>query len=554
MNRKMIEKKQINMNNLIILYKNLHVILLKEISKLMEYIEEIKIYCHKQDTKLNEIVEKTTNIFQGYQLIEYEINNVKKIVIEKGEKITSTVLNTIFKIKNPNNQVISIMKIIYEILTINVDIVKENSINEKEEINWEFLRKKIDIKYIMLLLSFITETSNLNISKEIMENATPIIKNDQYKNTNIKSFPEIIIMIDFIEVLMVYYTKLTMLKKLYISNKNKNNKLETIQSEMDKQTELMKVTQLFLEKIKKDYENYKIALKNKDKNNRMIYGYNILEKYSLYEKYIVSEEFIPNNEDYNSEYYNSNYGGNSYNNLKKKKRYVIKLDRKYSKKEKFIQQLSASLITYTKGIRKINRKNFIKAINEYKNTSVNKNSSNNNSLSKSKNKNNISINISTNNILMRSTESNNSSFNLKGSFLTNPTNSIFNITKINNSPFRNENSRNTTNSILNKKSFIESYPTFDNFYQMSNRNMPLKDGLNISSNECDQTTNKTILNTHEINSVKTNKEKEKKRNNMGIKNNKKKEINLKLEDEQTYSFCSICCKNMERKIGQILPK
>ena len=554
MNRKIIEKKQINMNNLIILYKNLHVILLKEISKLMEYIEEIKIYCHKQDTKLNEIVEKTTNIFQGYQLIEYEINNVKKIVIEKGEKITSTVLNTIFKIKNPNNQVISIMKIIYEILTINVDIVKENSINEKEEINWEFLRKKIDIKYIMLLLSFITETSNLNISKEIMENATPIIKNDQYKNTNIKSFPEIIIMIDFIEVLMVYYTKLTMLKKLYISNKNKNNKLETIQSEMDKQTELMKVTQLFLEKIKKDYENYKIALKNKDKNNRMIYGYNILEKYSLYEKYIVSEEFIPNNEDYNSEYYNSNYGGNSYNNLKKKKRYVIKLDRKYSKKEKFIQQLSASLITYTKGIRKINRKNFIKAINEYKNTSVNKNSSNNNSLSKSKNKNNISINISTNNILMRSTESNNSSFNLKGSFITNPTNSIFNLTKINNSPFRNENSRNTTNSILNKKSFIESYPTFDNFYQMSNRNMPLKDGLNISSNECDQTTNKTILNTHEINSVKTNKEKEKKRNNMGIKNNKKKEINLKLEDEQTYSFCSICCKNMERKIGQILPK
>jgi hypothetical protein len=475
-------------------------------------------------------------------------------VIEKGEKITSTVLNTIFKIKNPNNQVISIMKIIYEILTINVDIVKENSINEKEEINWEFLRKKIDIKYIMLLLSFITETSNLNISKEIMENATPIIKNDQYKNTNIKSFPEIIIMIDFIEVLMVYYTKLTMLKKLYISNKNKNNKLETIQSEMDKQTELMKVTQLFLEKIKKDYENYKIALKNKDKNNRMIYGYNILEKYSLYEKYIVSEEFIPNNEDYNSEYYNSNYGGNSYNNLKKKKRYVIKLDRKYIKKEKFIQQLSASLITYTKGIRKINRKNFIKAINEYKNTSVNKNSSNNNSLSKSKNKNNISINISTNNILMRSTESNNSSFNLKGSFITNPTNSIFNLTKINNSPFRNENSRNTTNSILNKKSFIESYPTFDNFYQMSNRNMPLKDGLNISSNECDQTTNKTILNTHEINSVKTNKEKEKKRNNMGIKNNKKKEINLKLEDEQTYSFCSICCKNMERKIGQILPK
>ena len=538
------------MNNLIILYKNLHVILLKEISKLMEYIEELKIYSYKQGTKFNEIYEKTTNIFQGYQLIECEIDNIKKKVIEKGEKITSAVLNKIFNIKNPNNQIISLMKIIYDILKINIDIIKDNSINEKEEINWEFLKKRIDIKYIMLFLSFITETANLNISKEIMENATPITKNDQYKNTYIKSFPEIIIMIDFIEVLMVYYTKSTMLKKLYISNMNKKNKLDTLQSEMDKQTELMKVTQIFLEKIKKDYNNYEIALKNKDKNNRMIYGYNILEKYSLYEKYIVSEEYNPNKEDYNSEYYNSNYGGNTYNNLKKKKRYVIKLDKKYSKKEKFIKQLSSSLNTYTKGIRKINRKIFIKAINENKNTSVNKNSSNNNSLSKSKNKNNISINISTNNILMRSSESNNSSFNLKGSFITNPTNSIFNVTKINNSPF--ENSRNTTNSILNKKSFIESYPTFDNFYQMSNRNMILKDGLNISSNECEQTTNKTILNTHELNSNKS-KEKENKRNNIGIKN-KKKEVNLKIEDEQTYSFCSICCKNMERKINQILPK
>ena len=41
--------------------------------------------------------------------------------------------------------------------------------------------------------------------------------------------------------------------------------------------------------------------------------------------------------------------------------------------------------------------------------------------------------------------------------------------------------------------------------------MPLKDGLNISSNDCDlsQTkfTNKTIVNTHERNSVKTNKAK-----------------------------------------------
>ena len=387
-----------------------------------------------------------------------------------------------------------------------------------------------------------------------MKNWTPInSKYNQYKNIYMKNFPEIMVILDFIEVLMVFYTKLTMLQKLYVSNQNKGNKLETIQSDINKNRGLMDLTQLFLAKISKDFENYKKSLENKDKSNRMIYGYNILEKYSLYEKYIVSEEYIFPDEDYNSEYYN-NYGGDTFNNLKKKKRYVIKLDKKYSKKEKFIQQLSSSLLTYTKGTRRINIEKFIKAINENRNTSVHKNSSNTNSFSKSKNKNNISI-LSNNNILMRSMESNNSSVNLKGSFHTNQTNPIINLTRINNSPFINENSRNTTNTIFYKRSFVESNPTFDNIYQISNRNTSFKDGLNISSNDCDLTqtkfTNKTIVNTHDVNSVKNTKAKGKKRNTVCATNIKRTQLNLKIEDEQQYSLCNFCCKNMENKINEI---
>jgi len=326
---------------------------------------------------------------------------------------------------------------------------------------------------------------------------------------------------------------------------------------MDKLAEMMKKTKFLLDKIEKDYENYLIIVKNKDKSNRMIYGYNIIEKYGLYEKYVLSEEYITNNDDYKNEYY-SNYGGNEYSNLKSKIRYVIKLKKEYRKKEKFIEQLSSSLITYTKGIRKINIEKFIKAITENRNTSVNRKSSNTNSLSKSKNKNNISINISNNNILMKSMESNNSSFNLKRSFQTNHTNSILNNTRINNnSPFRNEMSRNTTNSILYKKSFIDSYPTFDNCYQFSNRNFSLKDGLNISSNEGSQTqtknTGKTIKNSHELNSIKNNKAKEKKRNTLNTKNIKEKQVNLKIENEQ-YSIYSYCCKNFEKKVTDIFQK
>ena len=547
------------MKYLRILYKNLHLILSKEISKLKEFTEELNKCYFQQDTKLTETLEKTTKLLQGYQLVECEISSMQKKVIAKGEKITSSVLNKIFQIKNPNNQIVYIMKIVYDILKQNIDTLKDNETKEelkqKENINWEFLKKKVEQKSILLLLSFISETSNLNMPKEIMKNWTPINSQyEQYRNTYMKTFPEIMVIIDFIEVLMMFYIKLTMLKKLYLSNQKKNNKLELIQSDINKNREFMELTQFFLAKISKDYENYQKSLENKDKSNQMIYGYNILEKYALYEKYIVYEEYISPEEDYNSEYYN-NYGGDEFNNSKKKKRYVIRLDKKYTKRERFIQQLSSSLIAYRKGTRKINFGKFIKALSENRNTSLNKNSSFSNSISKSKNKNknNISI-LSNNNILTM--ESNNSSFNLKGSFQTNHSNSIFNLTRINNnSPFRNENSRNTTNTIFYKKSFVESIPTFDNINQISSRNMHLKEGLNISSNDCDLSltkfTNKTIVNSHERNSIKSTKIKGKEKNTVYRNNVKKKEMSLKIEDEQQYSFCSFCCKNMQNKINDI---
>ena len=66
------------MVNLRILYTNLHLILLKEISKLKEYIKELKISYNNQDKKLNDIIEKATNLLQWYQLIESEINSIEK--------------------------------------------------------------------------------------------------------------------------------------------------------------------------------------------------------------------------------------------------------------------------------------------------------------------------------------------------------------------------------------------------------------------------------------------------------------------------------------------
>ncbi len=118
------------MKYLRILYKNLHLILSKEISKLKEFSEELKKSYFQQDTKLNETLETTSKLLQGYQLVECEISSMQKKVIAKGEKITSSVLNKIFQIKNPNNQIIYIMKIVYDILKQNIDIMKDNETNE----------------------------------------------------------------------------------------------------------------------------------------------------------------------------------------------------------------------------------------------------------------------------------------------------------------------------------------------------------------------------------------------------------------------------------------
>ena len=78
--------------------------------------------------------------------------------------------------------------------------------------------------------------------------------------------------------------------------------METIQLNLDKHSELIQKGKILLNEVTKDYNALN---KNKDINNIVIYGYNILEKYSLYEKYTEGKENIYN---YDAEYYN-NYGG-----------------------------------------------------------------------------------------------------------------------------------------------------------------------------------------------------------------------------------------------------
>ena len=99
------------------------------------------------------------------------------------------------------------------------------------------------------------------------------------------------------------------------------------------------------------------------------------------------------------------------------------------------------------------------------------------------------------------------------------------------------------NSIFGKKSFVDSYPTIDNFCQLSNRNILLKDGLTTSSVDWEQTKNKVKnnLNSKLFNSLKNNVNNSKKKSTVCFRNLKQQQINLKYENEQ-WSPCSFCCK------------
>ena len=52
-----------------------------------------------------QIIEKTENSFQEYDLLFYEINSIKQTLISQCKKINQKVLNNIFKIKNPNDSI-----------------------------------------------------------------------------------------------------------------------------------------------------------------------------------------------------------------------------------------------------------------------------------------------------------------------------------------------------------------------------------------------------------------------------------------------------------------
>ena len=338
------EKGCIKIENLRILYKNICLLLETDIRKLNEFIKEINNDIQEKNIKKKEIIDKAENSIQEYDSLFYEINSLKQALIPQCEKINEKVINNILKIGNPNDSIFLLMKTFYWI-TIGFD--KEKSKN-KNEIEWNFLQNNLSYKNFLLYLNFLSNSTMSYLTNEDLDESMPFLVNyDKLKNIFNQISEDLVIILDFIKSSLELNVKINIMNSLYENNCNKNTKKENIDISINNLNNLLQKGKMILSQIIKDYKNYKIMEIDDEKQIKK--GYLILEKYSLFERYSVERERHKTIGDISTI------------------KFIIKLNKKYRNKEKFIMHLSLSLNNFIKGKRKLNENKFISDIKNSKN-------------------------------------------------------------------------------------------------------------------------------------------------------------------------------------------
>ena len=347
LNENNIENGPIKLENLRILYKNINLLLETDIRKLNEFIKEINNDIQEKNLKKKEIIDKAENSIQENDLLFYEINSLKQALIPQCEKINGKVINNILKIGNPNDSIFLLMKTFYWI-TIGYD--KEKSKN-KNEIEWKFLQNNLSYKNFLLYLNFISNSTMSYLTNEDLDESMPFLVNyDKLKNIFSQISEDLVIILDFIKSSLELNVKINIMNSLYENNCNKNTKIENIDISINNLNNLSQKGKMILAQIIKDYKRYKEI--DIDDEEQIKKGYLILEKYSLFERYSVERE--------------KNIIIGEVSTIK----FIIKLNKKYRNKEKFIIHLFLSINNFNKGKRKLNENQFLSDIKNSNNKKI----------------------------------------------------------------------------------------------------------------------------------------------------------------------------------------
>ena len=276
-----------------ILYDNLPAIFRKEIDKLTKFNQEIKEDLLALSSKLNLTVDKAQNSFQQYELLYYEVGTIKKSLLSTAKKITTKILSSILLIKNPNEAIYLLMKMLFRIIKSETDLIDTNKNNndsiDPSQINWEYLQSKINYKLFKTYITLISETNCKGLSKEELDDAMPFLVNyEKLTELFVKFGNGLQIILDFIKIIVDYNIKLNIIKNLYESNLNKNNKINAIQNEVNTLSTLAKRTSECLTKMEND------AKITKGMTHSRVTTLNLIVKYNIHNRYNVLIEVHSN--------------------------------------------------------------------------------------------------------------------------------------------------------------------------------------------------------------------------------------------------------------------
>ena len=94
-----------------------------------------------------------------------------------------------------------------------------------------------------------------------------LVNYDNLKSMFLKISEDLIILLDFIKLSLEFNVKLNIMNSLYISNFNKNAKIDSLTTSINEFNNLFQKAKLILLQIIKDYKNYKEI--NENEENQM---------------------------------------------------------------------------------------------------------------------------------------------------------------------------------------------------------------------------------------------------------------------------------------------
>ena len=146
----------------------------------------------------------------------------------------------------------------------------------------------------------------------------PFLVNYEKLEEILKKFGnEYLLILEFIKINVDYNIKLNIIQNLYNGNLNKNNKINTLQTEVNNLNNLLEKSKELYESMDKELIKLKslnLKIRNWNKNNK-IFVLNLLIKYNLCEQYNIIYEF---------------------SQISDKEKYIIKLKSNFKSRENFL--------------------------------------------------------------------------------------------------------------------------------------------------------------------------------------------------------------------------